>query len=108
MEKVGSAGLIAERVLGKNKKVDAKKGGKRVTGKNRNGTKAGFSNTMKLLVDSLDVDGDGEISFTELVDGLMRRRQEAKSNHSENMKRAAKEAEKRARHKAARMKVKGY
>jgi hypothetical protein len=102
MEKAGGGGLFS----GKNRTTN--KESKKKKSSNIQSQRAGASGAMKLLVDSLDVDGDGEITFMELVDGLMRRRQDAKALHGEHMKRAAKEAEKKAKHKAQRMKVKGY
>ena len=107
MEQVGagaSATFIGGTPGAKGKKSNKK--GKERKSSRKNSERQ--QNEMEVLVNALDVDGDGEISFTELVDGLMRRRQEAKLLHGEKMKRAAKEAKKKAKYRAERMKVKGY
>jgi Ca2+-binding EF-hand superfamily protein len=54
----------------------------------------GKKDELEKLVDALDVDGDGDVSFVELCDGLMRRMQDAKQKHSEMLKRKEKEKEK--------------
>ena len=62
------------------------------------------SSNLTELVDALDVDGDGDVSFVELCDGLMRRMQDAKTKHGEKMKRLQKEKEKREKEKRERKK----
>ena len=107
MEQVGAGAgstFTGDKAGAKGKKSN-KKRRERGSSKRSSGSQ---KNDMEVLVNALDVDGDGEISFTELVDGLMRRRQEAKLLHGEKLKRAAKEAEKKAKYRAERMKVKGY
>ena len=55
----------------------------------------GKKNDLEKLVNALDVDGDGDLTFVELCDGLMRRMQDAKQKHGELMKLKEREKEKR-------------
>lgn len=64
----------------------------------------GKKEKLEKLVDALDVDGDGDVSFVELCDGLMRRMQDAKSKYMETLKRQQKEKQKKL---DARKKKKG-
>ena len=59
----------------------------------------GKKNDLEKLVNALDVDGDGDLTFVELCDGLMRRMQDAKQKHGELMELKEREKEKRKKKK---------
>lgn len=65
----------------------------------RVGLKSNKQSSLNALVDALDVDGDGDVSFVELCDGLMRRMQQAKEKHADDMRRQRERREKAAKKK---------
>jgi Ca2+-binding EF-hand superfamily protein len=65
----------------------------------RVGLKSNKQSSLNALVDALDVDGDGDVSFVELCDGLMRRMQQAKEKHADDMRRQREKREKAAKKK---------
>ena len=63
------------------------------------GLKSNKQSSLNALVDALDVDGDGDVSFVELCDGLMRRMQQAKEKHADDVRRQRERREKAAKQK---------